>query len=139
MRVKQEQLLWTKRPGLGSQARVSQDLLWPWLQASSCGPSGWSQPICWLLCLVSGQQDRVLQVVFYSNDQNKTNSDDNETPNVRLRKICHHISLIQDFSASPNPSWEHILLKLYIAELFAMYSIEMFFFLKKKSFLNRLE
>lgn len=52
-----------------------------------CGLSGWPQAICWCHYLVLGQQDRVLQVVFYPNDQ-KTTVIAVKPHNVRLIKIC---------------------------------------------------
>ena len=71
----------------------------PGLPASSCAMLAWPHPICWHHYLVLGQQDRVLQVVFYPNDQ-KTNS---ETPRCQAYKnLCYHVDLIQDFSTYPN-------------------------------------
>lgn len=61
------------------------------LQSPSSNPAvwsvGWPQAICWRHYLVLGQQDRVLQVVFYSNDQ-KTTVIAVKPHNVRLIKIC---------------------------------------------------
>lgn len=67
-----------------SQAEVppGQDLRIPPLQPNSCGLLGWPQTIRWHHYLVLGQQDSVLPVVFYPNDQ-KTNS---ETPQHQAYK-----------------------------------------------------
>lgn len=84
-----------------------------------------------------GQQDRVLKVVFYPNDQ-KTNSNNSETPRYQAYKnLCHHGDFIQDFSTYPSVR-DKFLLKLYIAELFAICSIEKIFKFFYKRFLNRL-
>lgn len=70
-----------------AEAPPGQDLQNPLLQPSSCGLSGWPLTICWSHYLVVGQQDRVLQVVFYPNDQKPTFLTV-KPYNVRLIKIC---------------------------------------------------
>lgn len=65
------------------------------------------------------QQDGVIQVIFFPNDQ-KTNSYHSETPWCQAYKnLCHRVDLIQDFSSCPNVE-DKFLLKLYIVELFAI-------------------
>lgn len=71
-----------------------------WALARVCSGGGLgSQPavaVCWagpsrstgIHCLVSGQQDRVLQVVFYPNDQKNPTVRTVKPLDVRLTKIC---------------------------------------------------
>lgn len=91
---------------------------WPGLQS----PQLHVTVVCWagidhLLAL--RQQDRMIQVIFFPNDQ-KTNSYHSETPWCQAYKnLCHRVDLIQDFSSCPNVG-NKFLSKLYIAELFAI-------------------
>lgn len=61
-------------------------------------------------------------MVLYPNDQ-KTNSNNGETPQCQAYKnLCRHVDFIQDFSTFPSVG-DKFLLKLYIAEFFAICSI----------------
>lgn len=57
--------------------------------------------------------------------------------NQAYKNLCHHGDFIQDFSTYPSVR-DKFLLKLYIAELFAICSIEKIFKFFYKRFLNRL-